>query len=168
MKDHTPIKRHQALVEFSRDHHFGLLLVWKIKQGLAKAVAPERISRYVIYFFNNDLQQHFSEEESHLFPLLPAEDILRRQAENEHVHLYELIDAIRNDQTDKELLLEFAEALKLHIRFEERQLFPSIEAALPNEHSALTSSGAAACSKDIDANWADLFWVTEKAGSSTN
>ena len=67
MKDHAPIKRHQALVSFSKEHHFGLLLVWKIRQGLANAVSAERISRYVLFFFNEDLKFHFREEEELLF-----------------------------------------------------------------------------------------------------
>lgn len=62
MKDHTPLKRHQAIVSFSRDHHFGLLLVWKIRQGLNKAVTAERISNYVLFLFKEDIEKHFREE----------------------------------------------------------------------------------------------------------
>ena len=67
MKTSTPLKRHPAIVSFSKDHHFGLLLVWKIRQGLAKAVDAERISKYVLYFFREDLEKHFQEEERLLF-----------------------------------------------------------------------------------------------------
>ena len=56
MKDHAPIKRHQAIVSFSKDHHFGLLLVWKIRQGLNKAVSAERISNYVLFFLRKTLK----------------------------------------------------------------------------------------------------------------
>ena len=51
MKNQAPIKRHQAIVSFSKDHHFGLLLVWKIRQGLKKSIDPVRISNYVLFFF---------------------------------------------------------------------------------------------------------------------
>ena len=54
MKTNSPIKRHQALVSFSKDHHFGLLLVWKIKQGLNNAVFLELISNYILYCFAQD------------------------------------------------------------------------------------------------------------------
>ena len=67
MKNHAPIKRHQALVSYSKEHHFGLLLVWKIRQGLMNAVSPERIGKYVLFFFNEDLKTHFKEEEQLLF-----------------------------------------------------------------------------------------------------
>ena len=61
MKTQAPIKRHQALVAFSKDHHFGLLLIWKIKQGLANAIRVERITNYILYFFEEYLLQHFKE-----------------------------------------------------------------------------------------------------------
>lgn len=77
MKEHTPIKRHQAIVSFSKDHHFGLLLVWKIRQGLKNAVNAERISSYLLYFFKEDLEKHFKEEEEFLFSKLPVDDDLR-------------------------------------------------------------------------------------------
>ena len=57
MGNTTPIKRHPAIVSFSKDHHFGLLLVWKIRQGLSRQVDPERISNYTGYFFKEDLEQ---------------------------------------------------------------------------------------------------------------
>lgn len=56
MKNQAPIKRHQAIVSFSKDHHFGLLLIWKIRQGLNKAVNPERISNYVTFFLKKTLK----------------------------------------------------------------------------------------------------------------
>ena len=51
MKAYGPIKRHQALVSIFKDYHFGLLLVWKIWEGLHKAVSAERVSNYVLFFF---------------------------------------------------------------------------------------------------------------------
>jgi hypothetical protein len=67
MKNRAPIKRHQAIVSFSKDHHFGLLLVWKIRKGLNKTVDPVRISNYVTFFLKEDLEKHFKEEEQLLF-----------------------------------------------------------------------------------------------------
>ena len=75
MKNHTPLKRHQAIVSFSKDHHFGLLLVWKIRQGLVKDIDAERISNYVLFFFKEDLVKHFREEEQFLFCKLPAAEL---------------------------------------------------------------------------------------------
>ena len=94
MENHTPQKRHQAIVSFSKDHHFGLLLVWKIRQGLNKAVNPERISNYVTFFFKEDLENHFKEEEQLLFCKLPVGNKLRKQAEADHLAIYKLVAAI--------------------------------------------------------------------------
>src|SRR5512143_2891836 len=100
MKEQAPIKRHPTIVSFSKDHHFGLLLVWKIRQGLNKAVDAERISNYVLYFFKEDLGKHFKEEEQLLFSRLPGDDPLRKQAEADHQSVYKLVTAIEKKKDD--------------------------------------------------------------------
>lgn len=35
------MKRNENLVPLSRDHHFGLLCCWKIRQGIKKEVSQE-------------------------------------------------------------------------------------------------------------------------------
>lgn len=162
MKNHVPIKRHQALVSFSKDHHFGLLLVWKIRQGLANAIRPERISSYVLFFFKEDLEQHFREEEQLLFCKLPLLDLLRKRAEAEHTDLCHLIDAIRQNITDAALLHQFADMLESHIRFEERKLFGYLQTKIPAgelERITFHSSGNRI---DIDTRWPDRFWEKSK------
>src|ERR1017187_3269143 len=123
MKGPTPLKRHPAIVSFSKDHHFGLLLVWKIRQGLAKEVNAERISNYILFFFKEDLEKHFKDEEQLLFCKLPVNDALRMQAEKEHQSIYILISAIQKNKYDTDLICPFADDLERHIRFEERILF---------------------------------------------
>ncbi|MFC0771336.1 hemerythrin domain-containing protein [Terrimonas alba] len=164
MKDHTPIKRLQALVSFSRDHHFGLLLVWKIKQGLANAIAPERISNYVLYFFEEDLQPHFTEEEQTLFPKLPVDNVLRQRAEKEHAVIYDMINQLRNDRRSETLLLQFAETLRDHIRFEERELFASIQQTLSDAELEMIATHVDNRGNKVDAQWQDVFWVPDKSG----
>ena len=127
MKDVTPLKRHRAIVSFSKDHHFGLLLVWKIRQGLNKAVEPERISNYVTFFFKEDLDKHFKEEEQLLFCELPVEDVLRKQAEADHQSIYRLVEAIGEKKNETSLLRQLADELEKHIRFEERELFNHLQ-----------------------------------------
>ncbi len=73
-KTSTPIKRHETIVQFSREHHYGLLLVWKIKQGIQKNIDPERISSYVLYFFENDILF------SHIQEVVPENDLLNISA----------------------------------------------------------------------------------------
>jgi len=158
MKSPSPIKRHQALVSFSRDHHFGLLLVWKIRQGLEKAIRPERITNYVLYAFDNDLRHHFSEEERLIFCKLPPADPLRLQAENEHAAIYKLVEKLRSDKTNDELLTEFAQSLQDHIRFEERILFTYMQENFGPADLETIAPYDGTEPGDIDARWEDLFW----------
>lgn len=162
MKDHTPIKRHQALVSFSRDHHFGLLLVWKIRQGLDNAIPPDRISNYVLYFFEHDLRPHFEEEEQMLFPKLPAGNAMRKRAEKEHTIIFNLIEHLQNDKSNEKLLLQFSDMLNDHIRFEERELFASLQQILSDTELGMMTTHDDKRSIQVEINWKDAFWETTK------
>ena len=164
MKTNSPIKRHQALVSFSKDHHFGLLLVWKIKQGLSNAVAPERISNYIFYCFAEDLQHHFKEEEQLIFCKLSADDILRQHAEKDHQIIYGLIEQIRSDKNNEALLTQFADKLQEHIRFEERILFNHLQKELTVSAMQIISTYTGSQAGDIDCRWQDIFWGIKNAG----
>jgi iron-sulfur cluster repair protein YtfE (RIC family) len=127
MEKHKPIKRSKEFVQFSKEHHIGLLLVWQIRQDLAKNIEGAHIGNYMLDFFKNDLAKHFKEEEELIFSKLPAEDPLRKQAESEHFQLNLLNDSITINKSDKQLLHRFADLLEAHIRFEERILFNHIQ-----------------------------------------
>ena len=159
MSNHAPLKRHHSLVGFSKDHHFGLLLVWKIRQGFNTGVQPERISNYVLYFFDEDLDHHFKEEELNLFPKLPSDNILRKQAEAEHAAIYDLINSMREERGNTELLLRFAEMLKEHIRFEERELFAYMQRNLSATALEEIADHGDSRGEEIDARWTDIFWI---------
>ena len=156
MKEQTPIKRHPALVSFSKEHHFGLLLIWKIRQGLSHGIAAERISRYVIYFFNTDLRAHFQDEETILFPTLASDDMLRLRAEAEHKDIYEMVVDISKNMSDEILIRKFADILERHIRFEERTLFNHLQTHISTDQLQEVAKRPAT---DPDPEWADSFWV---------
>jgi iron-sulfur cluster repair protein YtfE (RIC family) len=127
METPKPIQRSKAFVQFSREHHFGLLQVWQIRQDIANGIDARLISKYALEFFEKDLRGHFKREEDFLFSKLPVGDLLREQAENEHKQLYQLIDNISQNRSDSQLLQEFAGVLEAHIRFEERILFNNLQ-----------------------------------------
>ncbi|HWC53834.1 MAG TPA: hemerythrin domain-containing protein [Chitinophagaceae bacterium] len=158
MKESNPIKRHNAIVSFSKDHHFGLLLGWKITQGLKKGISPERISNYVIYFFENDLDQHFKEEESLLFTLLPPADPLRKKAEAQHRSIFRIVTAIKANKEQTTLLQQLAYELEEHIRFEERELFNYIQQQVPVAELEKISSRQTNKSREVEDAWEDVFW----------
>lgn len=163
MKDHTPIKRHQAIVSFSRDHHFGLLLVWKIRHGLKNAVNAERISNYVLYFFKEDLEKHFKDEEELLFSQLPVDDNLRLKAEQDHQVVYKLVTAIGENKGNTALLNQLADELERHIRFEERELFNHLQSQIAIGDLEKIANRFSNNGESINGKWEDAFWLVGKA-----
>ena len=128
------MKRNVNLIELSRDHHFGLLLGWKVKQGLNHQVETQEIASYCIYFADNALLPHFEQEEQHLLGFLEEGDRMRERTLSEHEEIREAITKIRNGSNDSSTLTGLASLIESHIRFEERELFPYMENSLnPNQ-----------------------------------
>lgn len=150
---HEPIKRNDALKSLSRDHHHGLLLCWKIRKGIKRNIAAERIKRYVDWFWNNHLIQHFEIEEKLLFPILGNQNELVKQTLAEHRRLKRLFE---NGNDIHKSINSIEEELEKHIRFEERVLFNEIQKIATKEQLqqiALYHSD----SKFVD-NLSDPFW----------
>lgn len=162
MEVKKPIKRNAAIVEFSKDHHFALLLVWKIREGLKKSIEPKRISQYVIHFYETDLIFHFNEEEELLFNKLSKENLLRIQAEAEHKKIKQLIDEMRKNPDGRSLLVQFADTLEKHIRFEERELFNHLQENITDDELAEISSSLKTREHEPDGVWGDVFWEIKK------
>ena len=154
-----PIKRHEAIVQFSREHHFGLLLIWKIRQGLKKGIELKRIADYVLFFFDEDLKDHFAEEERLLFTKLEDTDVLKLQALKEHEEINSLIDGFRINDADTGQLNIFADTLDSHIRFEERVLFNHLQKKLSDEELLILAKEHPEKKVDADAKWNDHFWL---------
>ncbi|GAB1430688.1 hypothetical protein MASR2M18_15220 [Ignavibacteria bacterium] len=158
MEKTNPIKRNEAIAELSRDHHFALLLVWKIREGLKKAVKPERIAEYIIYFFNTELLRHLKDEEKYLYDRVMSDNEMKIQAVAEREKIYATLDFIQNNSADENILRNFAESLEKHIRFEERKFFDFFQ----RNATEVDMSQAAVALKnreheDEDA-WEDTFW----------
>ena len=168
MKNHMPLKRHQAIVSFSKDHHVGLLLVWKIRQGLNKAVSAERISNYASLFFKEDLEKHFREEEQLLFCKLPVDDIFRKQAEADHQAIYELVASFEENKNDTGLLKQMADLLENHIRFEERVLFNHLQNNVKADDLEVIAKRFSNNSKAFDEKWEDVFWEVKNIKEVTH
>lgn len=120
----TPIRRHKALQGVSREHHHGLLLCWKIRTGISKKIAAERIKAYVDWFYKTYLVSHFEFEERHIFPILGNDHPEVKKALADHRRLVRLFTSPENST---KTLVQIEEELEQHIRFEERQLFNHIQ-----------------------------------------
>ncbi len=155
----NPIKRSDYIITFSRDHHGGLLFCWKIKQGLKNEIAFDRIDKYVQFFWEEHLKQHFQEEEELLFNRLQCR--LTDKGRDDHRILTRWFQQIiENGLNTKKEYDFFAELLKNHIRFEERELFPYLETELPVlVLEGIRDSLAKTHEHPFIDNYTDEFWV---------
>lgn len=149
-----PIKRIEALKSISRDHHHGLLLCWKIREGVKRNIEAERVKKYVDWFWHNHLAQHIEKEEKLLFPILGNQNNLIKQALDQHRRLKQLFESV-NDLVKSLNLIE--EELEKHIRFEERTLFSEIQ-KVANEKQLQQIQSHHSDSKFED-NLTDPFWI---------
>lgn len=157
-----PIKRNKNLVVLSKDHHFGLLACWKVRQGINKEIEPDKIRKYILYFWDNHLDQHFQDEERLLFDKneKTTEALQQHQAIRDHIQLIRNAPIINPPQ-----LNDWADLLDKHIRFEERELFPYLEQILPEER--LKEIGQALLEshqEPMKDAWDDTFW--ERGGGN--
>lgn len=155
-----PLKRHEALVPLSRDHHFGLLLVWKIRQGLAFEVSLSRICNYLIYYVEHHMLPHFQLEELGVFPFLDEKDELRQEAEEQHEVILGIFESIKHGEQEHSAnqLDQFAGSLEAHIRFEERILFEHMQDVLSPDDLQRLGEKISESHRFGDEIWEDEFW----------
>ena len=154
MSTKKPIKRNENLKAISREHHHGLLLSWKIRNGVKKEIAPERIKTYIDWFYVEHLLPHFELEEKYVFPILGNENELVKKALTEHRRLVRLFES---ETTNMKNLIQIEEELESHIRFEERILFNEIQAVATEEQLELIKKVHTE-DKFVD-NITDAFWL---------
>lgn len=150
-----PIKRHEALKPLSREHHHGLLLCWKIRQGFKLDIEPERIKAYADWFKVHYLLPHFEAEENYIFPILRKDHPNVKRALAEHQRLLHLFD--QEEDFEKNLAL-IAEELDMHIKFEERVLFNEIQQIASKEEFGRIQEQHHETAFSDDA-WKDHFWI---------
>ena len=162
-KSTIPIKRSPALVQFSKDHHFALLLIWKVRQGLHFSIESQRINNYIIFFFQNYLEEHFKDEEDLLFVHLDYNNASRTVAEQDHKAVREIMEKIKSDPKNKTISSEFINRLEKHIRFEERELFNELQNALNESDLNIIAEKMDTLHPALkEDNWKDIFWAKNK------
>ncbi|MEX0967015.1 MAG: hemerythrin domain-containing protein [Bacteroidia bacterium] len=151
----APIKRHEALKTLSRDHHHGLLLCFKIRQGIKNGTSFKDIKKYLDFFFENHLRAHFREEEEHVFPVLGNDHPLVKTALSQHRSLETLFTTV--DDPGRTIPI-IENELEQHIRFEERQLFNIIQLEATTEQLKYLMNVLSHETHDPDKDWPDHFW----------
>jgi hemerythrin-like domain-containing protein len=130
------MKRSEALKGLSHQHHQGLFAALQLKRASPETAAEAR--KAFLDFFEREGAHHFRAEEELLLPAYARHTgfdepgIVR--VLTEHVDLRRRgQDVEASADPDPAALRELGELLERHIRFEERELFPMIEQALPDE-----------------------------------
>jgi len=135
------MKRSEELRPLSMEHHVALVLV---KHALKAVDQDDEAINNAWYElktkFETELNDHFKKEEKLLLPLMKkagAEELVNRILK-EHQSMRSLI---LKEQVSREGLKEFAELLKAHVRFEERELFIVAEQSLSSENLKAIQEG---------------------------
>ena len=127
-------RRSEALAELSREHHHALAHALALKRARGPDAAGVW-ERFVV-FWEKEGSTHFAEEEDVLLPAYagvadPAHPVVVRTL-LEHLLIRAKIAAISAQEMAPVSELNLLGAwLELHVRLEERALFPLIEDALP-------------------------------------
>lgn len=145
------MKRHEALIPFSHDHHETLVAARRLLRD-ADAPDPTTAATTFLSFFVASVVPHFREEEELLFPHVAGAEVAREllvQALLEHQRVHaaaaELRDLIARRSDSRDIarpMRELASLLETHVRFEERQLFPLIEELLSDDALSTVANGA--------------------------
>lgn len=139
-KKRKGLKRHETLKPLSRHHMIALHLALKLSRaGTDKSrLTVEDIKQELQEFWNPNGQQHFREEEEILLTAFAQHASIDRieikEMLLEHVEIRALIDTIlKKDEIDIVNMHKLGAILEMHVRKEERVIFPMIEKGLPEE-----------------------------------
>jgi Hemerythrin HHE cation binding domain len=126
------MKRHPALAPLSRDHHHALAVAQRLRRATAETAAET--ARAFLSQWDVEEKLHFRIEEELLLPAYAA------YGEPNHPAIIRmLLDHIRirrdvarlGGTPPLELLHDLGARLADHVRLEEHEVFPLIEAAIP-------------------------------------
>ena len=124
------MKRLQALIPVSHDHHHALVEAKRLRRAADRDDDPSAAATAFVRFFRTSSVPHFREEEEVLFPLVIDVEEARAllvQALLDHQRLHALVAALEAGGDVRTTMRELGERLEAHVRLEERQLFPLIE-----------------------------------------
>lgn len=130
------MKRHPALAELSRDHHKALVVARDLARVTPDALVETR-TRFLDYWDEHG-RTHFRVEEEVLLPsssrYLGSHHPSIARVLCDHVAIRALAEQVCAEAVPAlDVLAELGVELARHVRFEERELFPAIEQAMPTD-----------------------------------
>lgn len=125
------MKRDRRLQGLSSEHHQALVLARSLEGLVNSGDHGAEAARVLAARFDAELAPHFQIEETLLLPALRAagEAALVERTEADHAFLRAQAAAAALGRCEG--LGAFAERLREHVRFEERELFPRCEELVP-------------------------------------
>jgi hemerythrin-like domain-containing protein len=127
------VKRAAALQSLSRDHHHALVAAQALRRADA-STAPQAREEFLAFWHSHGAH-HFRCEEDILLPAYAGHGGARHplvlDVLVDHMEIRHAADRLGRSEPRPEALHELGARLADHVRLEERQLFPLIEAALP-------------------------------------
>lgn len=139
------MKRADALIPLSREHHTALLLALRIDREVPVGddAAVQAVFGDLIAFWGRGLLPHFRAENecllARLVRHLPMEDEVIRRTQHDHLGIEALVVSMRDQPAlgfRRQALTDFAATLRAHIRWEEDVLFGAVEKQLTAEELA--------------------------------
>lgn len=141
------MKRHPSLRPLSEHHHHALVQAFEVRRAqqapvTRRAAALRQAARAFLRFWKRTGRKHFREEEEVLLPayarhvrLTDAPAIMQMLADHAAIRgqVEELVAALAARRSVETPIVTLARLLHDHVRLEENQVFPHIEAALGEE-----------------------------------
>lgn len=134
------MKRHEALIPLSREHHGTLILARLLRsdappfKGLP--IDAKGKAEYAMKHYQKELLKHFEQEEK-MIPMLKGVnttlDSLLACMKDEHQELHSLFNSINIDQDLPAQLDVIGRTLESHVRKEDRVIFPLIQECCTEE-----------------------------------
>jgi hemerythrin-like domain-containing protein len=145
------MKRHPVLQDLSRDHHGALVIARRLQSaegGDAIAARDEFLG-----FFSSSGEPHFRIEEDVVLPALAnaggAEDPVISRVLYDHAEIRVQALRLRSGLVSVRVQRRLGALLAGHVRLEEQELFPAIEATLSLEAMRSLASAMAEAERDF-------------------
>ncbi|HMQ11799.1 MAG TPA: hemerythrin domain-containing protein [Oligoflexia bacterium] len=130
------MKRSDELRPLSVEHHHNLFQVFQIRKAIKGELKVDQVVTKLLNEWEKVIEPHFEIEESILIPAYKNSSDsnvgLMDTFYDQHRELRRCFSNLK-DKTkrfSRDLLTNLADLLEKHIRFEERELFPAVEASL--------------------------------------
>lgn len=149
------MKRHEALQDYSRDHHFFLLKAREIRwslEGSEHGRPARHVVRSFLQFWEHDGLVHLREEEEILLPHYrthASSSATRRhitRIRDEHTWLRAKVETLRRnierEASFEDVLEEIGRRVHDHVRFEERTVFQHMQQVLTDEQLSNLASAS--------------------------